>query len=122
LPASYLIEPFLILLYALLVRCLKTMRALICGCIVFTLFTPLYGAEREDRAPASAPCGQEHHTKKHFGRKLLGLPGAVDKAFSDLALSVSSIGIPQARCEVESIRPQKSVNTAKRRTSEPERM
>jgi hypothetical protein len=55
-----------------------------------------YGAER--RTAAAPICGQQRSVKRGFREKALGLPGAFEKHFSDLALSVSSLGIPQARC------------------------
>ena len=98
------------------------MRSLLCAFVVSALFTPLSGAEQGEHTATNAPCGQAHPTKKHFGRKVLGFPGAIDKTFSNLALGVSSIGIPQAQCELGTVQPKKFIHTAKRRTAEPQRM
>ncbi|HZT37574.1 MAG TPA: hypothetical protein VFA28_06735 [Bryobacteraceae bacterium] len=66
-------------------------------CAVILCLAPACAAERMG---ASAPkCGQERSVKRGFWEKALGLPGAFEKHFSDLALSASSVGIPQARCQ-----------------------
>lgn len=77
-------------------------------CAAFLLLAPLYAAERVDHA--TTPCGEERPAKRSVGRKALGLPGAFEKRFSDLALSISSIGVPQARCEVDATPRQKVSN------------
>jgi hypothetical protein len=56
--------------------------------------------------------------KRSIRQKALGLPGAFEKHFSDLALSVSSIGIPQARCEVEPTPPSTVVERVAAHSSE----
>lgn len=76
------------------------MRYFLCAAIL--CLGPAYGAER--RAGTAPKCGQEQHVKRSIRQKALGLPNAFEKHFSDLALSVSSIGIPQARCEGEPAR------------------
>ena len=77
------------------------MRLLLCA--VLLISPAIYAAERLSAAAGKRPCGEEHAVKQDIGRKALGLPGAAERRFSKLALSVSSIGIPQARCEAEPV-------------------
>ncbi len=77
------------------------MRYFLCAAIL--CLAPAYGAER--LAGTAPKCGQERPVKRSIRQKALGLPGVFEKHFSDLALSVSSIGIAQARCEGEPAAP-----------------
>jgi hypothetical protein len=90
------------------------MRYFVCAAILF--LAPAYGAERVAR---TAPkCGQERPVKRSIRQRALGLPGAFEKHFSDLALSVSSIGISQARCEGEAARASNATERIAAHSSE----